>query len=138
MLFAMWLACAGDSGFTHHNGEIITPDDTAGDPGAIEVDPTELTWDEDAVGGTIVRSFNLKSVGEGPIEITAITLAEGADAGFGVPTSGFEFPFRIKPGKAVPVSVVLTRDRAGAATGRVEIASSDPGEPTTSVSLVAQ
>jgi hypothetical protein len=138
MLFALWLACAGDAGFSHQNGEIVTPDDTAGDPGAIEVDPTSLTWDEDAVGGTVVRSFDLKSVGEGPLEITGITLPEGAAAGFGVPTGGFQFPFRIKPGKAVPVSVVLTRDHAGAATGRVEIASSDADHPTVSVGLVAE
>src|SRR5687768_6859689 len=108
MVMFLWLACSGDSGFTQHNQETVLPQDTAGDPGAIELDPLELTWDEDAVGGTIVRSFSINSIGEGPLEVTAIALVEGAEAGFGVTTGGFEFPFRIKPNQSVAVNVVLT------------------------------
>jgi hypothetical protein len=137
LLFGL-IACGGDAGFTQHQQDTVVPDDTAGDPGAMELDPTELTWDRDSVGGTIVRQFSIDSVGEGPLEVTGITLTEGATSGFGVSTGAFTFPFHIKPGQSVSVSVTLTRDVHSAVTGKVEVAGSDVNVPVATVSLVAE
>ena len=138
MFVLIWLACAGDAGFTQRDEDTIIPLDTADDPGGIELDPLELFWDEEAVGGAVVRSFNIESVGEGPLEVVGIVLEEGAEAGFAVPTGGFEFPFKIKPGKVVPVSVVLTRDVHSAATGKVQITTNDSAVPVATLNLVAE
>ena len=138
MLVFVWLACSGDAGFTQQNQETVVPDDTAGDPGSIELDPLELSWDKDAVGGTIIRTFSINSLGPGPLEVTAIAVTSGAEAGFGVSTGGFSFPIHIKPGASTPVSVTLTREVHSAATGKVEVTSADEAAPVVSVSLVAE
>ncbi len=138
MVFAVWLACSGDSTFTQHPQDTVVPDDTAGAPGSIALTPLELVWEADAVGGTLVRSFSIESVGEGPLVVTDIRLAGGAEVGFGVPTGGFDFPLRIKPGSSVPVSVTLTREVAGSAWGQVDVASEDIAAPTASVTLTAR
>jgi subtilisin len=102
-------------------------------PPNIEVTPPEKNFEELKVGlSSAAQSFTISNTGKEPLEINAITLADGRDFKIQSDTCSKK---TVAPGKTCTIQVVFSPKSAGAKNTTVSIPSNDPDTPTLKVSV---
>lgn len=107
---------------------------------ALSVEPRALDFGTMAPGTRELREVVLRNEGDGPCTIDSMTLSATNDATFAMENAP-AVPRQLLPGFALNVRVSFS---AGAASlpverrGTLEVQSSDPGEPSVTVSLAAR
>ncbi len=98
------------------------PDQTVARSAAIQVQPNPLTFQSAAVGDFSMNSFEIESVGDGPLLIESIEVV-GGDGAFTL-DSLFTFPMTIEPdADPVPVRIIFAPLDAGTLSAQVLIRS---------------
>ncbi|HEX6853534.1 MAG TPA: S8 family serine peptidase [Candidatus Polarisedimenticolaceae bacterium] len=98
----------------------------------VAVDNASLLFPTTYVGYTRSLGTVLRNVGTDVLDVTGVTVS-GDFTQYGLVT-----PVSLPPGGSVPITVTFVPTAAGTRTGTIEITSSDPDEPTTSIALTGE
>lgn len=99
---------------------------------AIALDPSSLDFGTVSIGGSAVRTSQVRNTGTATLHVSAVTACSGTSPEFTFAPTG---PFDVAAGGSTALAVTYAPADAGADTGCLAVASDDPANPSVELQL---